>query len=195
MHVILDLLKEIKHDLDAINAPKLLGFIFFWPPGLFNVLWLLKLWFHSPHFPLCCPWAWGRKCGKNTQVYNVPKWPGGSLRSQAAVSVYGRFPKRPDSNWCLVDPPHLKHVFRNRLHTHSFNIQVVYDSTTLITNGMAKYWGSVHNAIISELAAFSRKWGMKVIALCNVSSNCFHYIFFCNILCFNVYIITSLSQY
>nr|XP_055049589.1 putative nuclease HARBI1 [Misgurnus anguillicaudatus] len=48
----------------------------------------------------------------------------------------------------LIPPSETEHVFRNRKHTHSINVQVVCDSTTLITNVVAKYPGSVHDAFI-----------------------------------------------
>ncbi|XP_069089293.1 putative nuclease HARBI1 [Pleurodeles waltl] len=41
-----------------------------------------------------------------------------------------------------------KHIYRNRKHTHSINVQAIVDHRGLFTNISAKYPGSVHDAYI-----------------------------------------------
>ncbi|XP_041830093.1 putative nuclease HARBI1 [Melanotaenia boesemani] len=48
----------------------------------------------------------------------------------------------------LVPPSDREHIYRNRKHTHSMNMQVVCDSKGTITNVVAKYPGSVHDSFI-----------------------------------------------
>ncbi|XP_030000119.1 putative nuclease HARBI1 [Sphaeramia orbicularis] len=57
----------------------------------------------------------------------------------------------------LVPPADTKHVYRNRKHTHSLNVQCVCDAKGIITNIVAKYPGSVHNSyILRNSALFSK---------------------------------------
>lgn len=80
------------------------------------------------------------------QRHNVPKSPGGSVRSQAGVRIMARFPNESTCrDTCLSDL-----LFRNRRHTHSINVQVVCDSPTLITNVVAKYPESIHTGLLFQ---------------------------------------------
>ncbi|KAJ1202367.1 hypothetical protein NDU88_006167 [Pleurodeles waltl] len=49
---------------------------------------------------------------------------------------------------CLVPPAATEHLYRNRKHTHSINVQAIVDHQALITNIVAKYPGSVHDSYI-----------------------------------------------
>ncbi|KAJ1162290.1 hypothetical protein NDU88_002758 [Pleurodeles waltl] len=48
----------------------------------------------------------------------------------------------------LVPPAAIEHLYRNRKHTHSINVQATVDRQGLITNIVAKYPGSVHDSFI-----------------------------------------------
>ncbi|KAJ1192329.1 hypothetical protein NDU88_001640 [Pleurodeles waltl] len=48
----------------------------------------------------------------------------------------------------LVPPAATEHLYRNRKHTHSINVQAMVDHQGLITNIVAKYPGSVHDSYI-----------------------------------------------
>uniref|UniRef100_A0A672ZYV1 DDE Tnp4 domain-containing protein n=1 Tax=Sphaeramia orbicularis TaxID=375764 RepID=A0A672ZYV1_9TELE len=57
----------------------------------------------------------------------------------------------------LVPPVDTEHVYRNRKHTHSLNVQCVCDAKGIITNAVAKYPGSVHDSyILRNSALFSK---------------------------------------
>ncbi|KAJ1127017.1 hypothetical protein NDU88_005423 [Pleurodeles waltl] len=48
----------------------------------------------------------------------------------------------------IVPPAATEHLYRNRKHTHSINVQAIVDYRGLITNVVAKYPGSVHDSFI-----------------------------------------------
>ncbi|KAJ1214843.1 hypothetical protein NDU88_002454 [Pleurodeles waltl] len=48
----------------------------------------------------------------------------------------------------LVPPAATEHLYRNRKHTHSINVQAIVDHQERITNIVAKYLGSVHDSFI-----------------------------------------------
>ncbi|KAJ1191395.1 hypothetical protein NDU88_000711 [Pleurodeles waltl] len=48
----------------------------------------------------------------------------------------------------LVPPAATEHLYRNRKHTYSINVQAIVDPQGLITNIVAKYPGSVHDSYI-----------------------------------------------
>ncbi|KAJ1217631.1 hypothetical protein NDU88_005224 [Pleurodeles waltl] len=48
----------------------------------------------------------------------------------------------------IVPPAATEHLYRNRKHTHSINVQAIVDHRGLITNIVAKYPGSVHDSFI-----------------------------------------------
>ncbi|KAJ1127263.1 hypothetical protein NDU88_005666 [Pleurodeles waltl] len=48
----------------------------------------------------------------------------------------------------LLPPAATEHLYRNRKHTHSINVQAIVDHQGLITNIVAKYPGSVHDSFI-----------------------------------------------
>ncbi|KAJ1192309.1 hypothetical protein NDU88_001620 [Pleurodeles waltl] len=48
----------------------------------------------------------------------------------------------------LVAPAATEHLYRNRKHTHSINVQAIVDHQGLISNIVAKYPGSVHHSFI-----------------------------------------------
>ncbi|KAJ1177843.1 hypothetical protein NDU88_003095 [Pleurodeles waltl] len=48
----------------------------------------------------------------------------------------------------LVPPAATEHLYRNRKHTRSINVQAIVDHQGLITNIVAKYHGSVHDSFI-----------------------------------------------
>ncbi|KAJ1179702.1 hypothetical protein NDU88_004936 [Pleurodeles waltl] len=48
----------------------------------------------------------------------------------------------------LVPPAATEHLYHNRKHTHSINVQAIVDHQGLITNIVAKYPGSVHDSYI-----------------------------------------------
>ena len=51
-------------------------------------------------------------------------------------------------------PPSIhKHIYRNRKHTYSMNVQVICDANMTITNVVAKYPGSVHDSFIFRNSA------------------------------------------
>ena len=55
-------------------------------------------------------------------------------------------------------PPSLhEHVYRNRKHTYSMNVQVVCDADMLITNVVAKFPGSVHDSFIFRNSAIYQR--------------------------------------
>ncbi|KAJ1194270.1 hypothetical protein NDU88_003559 [Pleurodeles waltl] len=49
---------------------------------------------------------------------------------------------------CLVPPAATEHLYLNRKHTHSINVQAIVDHQGLINNIVAKYPGSVHDSYI-----------------------------------------------
>ncbi|KAJ1125192.1 hypothetical protein NDU88_003627 [Pleurodeles waltl] len=48
----------------------------------------------------------------------------------------------------IVPPAATEHLYRNKKHTHSINVQAIVDHQGLITNIVAKYPGSVHDSFI-----------------------------------------------
>lgn len=48
----------------------------------------------------------------------------------------------------LVPPVNTEHVYRNRKHTSSLNVEIVCDANCVTTNVVAKYSGSVHDLFI-----------------------------------------------
>ncbi|KAJ1115083.1 hypothetical protein NDU88_003311 [Pleurodeles waltl] len=48
----------------------------------------------------------------------------------------------------LVPPAATEHLYRNRKHTHSINVQAIVDHQGMFTNVVAKYPGSVHDSYI-----------------------------------------------
>ncbi|KAJ1150774.1 hypothetical protein NDU88_003563 [Pleurodeles waltl] len=48
----------------------------------------------------------------------------------------------------IVPPAATEHLYRNKNHTHSINVQAIVDHQGLITNIVAKYPGSVHDSFI-----------------------------------------------
>lgn len=59
----------------------------------------------------------------------------------------------------LVSPSDREHIYRNRKHTHSLNVQVVCDSKGIITNIVAKYPCSVHDSFILRNSALFSNLG------------------------------------
>lgn len=57
----------------------------------------------------------------------------------------------------LIPPSHNEHLYRNRKHTHSINVQVVCDAKQIITNVVAKYPGSSHDSFIFCNSSIHRK--------------------------------------
>ncbi|KAJ1177795.1 hypothetical protein NDU88_003047 [Pleurodeles waltl] len=49
---------------------------------------------------------------------------------------------------CIVPPAPTVHLYRNRKHTHSINVQAIVDHRGLITNIVSKYPGSVSDSFI-----------------------------------------------
>uniref|UniRef100_A0A3B4VLK6 DDE Tnp4 domain-containing protein n=1 Tax=Seriola dumerili TaxID=41447 RepID=A0A3B4VLK6_SERDU len=81
-----------------------------------------------------------------------------SALSQHRFYAVAGFPKIIGAIDCthvqLVPPSDREHIYRNRKHTHSLNVQVVCDSKGIITNIVAKYSGSVHDSFILRNSAF-----------------------------------------
>ncbi|KAJ1165265.1 hypothetical protein NDU88_005693 [Pleurodeles waltl] len=48
----------------------------------------------------------------------------------------------------ILPPAATEHLYHNRKHTHSINVQAIVDHQGLITNIVAKYPGSVHDSFI-----------------------------------------------
>ncbi|KAJ1118202.1 hypothetical protein NDU88_006397 [Pleurodeles waltl] len=56
----------------------------------------------------------------------------------------------------IVPPTATEHLYRNRKHTHSINVQAIVDHRGLFTNIMAKYPGSVHDSFIFRHSTINR---------------------------------------
>ena len=77
-----------------------------------------------------------------------------------------RFPRTIraiDCTHVALQPPHeTEHMFRNRKHWHSIDVQVIVDAQSLIWHICAKFPGSCHDSYIFRQTNISRDLGLNV---------------------------------
>lgn len=78
-----------------------------------------------------------------------------------AVAGFPRVIGAVDCTRVQIAPPHsnTEHVYRERKHSRSLNVQVVCDSRGVITNVVAKYPGWVHDSFIMGSSSIFSKLG------------------------------------
>uniref|UniRef100_A0A3B4T4Q7 Putative nuclease HARBI1 n=1 Tax=Seriola dumerili TaxID=41447 RepID=A0A3B4T4Q7_SERDU len=145
---ILELLHEVGADLDPVTRrshavpamAKLLATLHFLASGSFQRTVAISSGISQSVFSSAL-----------SQVLNA------MCRRMGRYIQFPRFPKIIGAIDCthvqLVPPSDREHIYRNRKHTHSLNVQVVCDSKGIITNVVAKFPGSVHDSFILKNSA------------------------------------------
>uniref|UniRef100_A0A3B4Y3T8 DDE Tnp4 domain-containing protein n=1 Tax=Seriola lalandi dorsalis TaxID=1841481 RepID=A0A3B4Y3T8_SERLL len=149
---ILELLREVGADLDPVTrrspavpaVAKLLATLHFLVSGSFQRTVTISSVLNA----MC------RRMGRYIQF---PRTQDTLNETKHGFYAVAGFPKIIGAIDCthvqLVPPSDREHIYRNRKHTHSLNVQVVCDSKGIITNVVAKYPGSVDDSFILRNSA------------------------------------------
>ena len=91
--------------------------------------------------------AMSRRMGRYIKFPHTPDTLDATKLGFCAVAGFPKIIGAIDCTHVLLVPPSdREHIYRNRKHTHSLNVQLVCDSKGVITNVVAKYLGSVHDS-------------------------------------------------
>lgn len=168
-HAIIDLLGEIEDDLQpstqrshAIPAVvKLLSTLQFLATGSFQTVVGVCAGISQTSFCRLLPEVLDALLKRTPQYIKFPTSEEEINRTQQEFLTIGNLPNVIGLVDCthvqLVPPASQEHIYRNRKHTHSMNMQVICDARRLITNVVAKYPGSVHDSFIFRNSAIYRQ--------------------------------------
>jgi len=157
---ILELLGELRMDLEpatrrthAIPAiTKLLATLHFFASGSFQRTVAARAGISQSNFSEVLSDVLNAMCRRMRKVIRFPHNRQSLNDTKQGFFAIAGFPGVIGAIDCthvqLVPPAESEHVYRNRKHMHSLNVQCVCDAQGIITNVVAKYPGSVHDSFI-----------------------------------------------
>lgn len=148
---ILELLEELRADLEPVTRrshaiscmAKLLSTLHFLASGSFQRTVAISAGISQSSFSGVLSHvlnALSRRMGRYIKFPRTPDTLEATKRGFCAVAGFPRIIGAIDCTHVqLVPPSDREHIYRNRKHTYSLNVQLVCDSKGVITNVVAKY--------------------------------------------------------